>query len=90
MGGGALLSGEARYRIHKRKERYLEDDEKAQIEKIFEHFDFSGNRRVSSHYFGEIMRLLQYNIGLEEEKLLLATIDKGSGRITLEKLYNLL
>jgi hypothetical protein len=32
------------------------------------------------------MRLLQYNIGLEEEKLLLSTIDRGAGRITLDKL----
>ena len=41
-------------------------------------------------YFGEIMRLLRYNIGLEEEKLLLSTIDKGGGRITIDKLIGLL
>ena len=72
------MSGDQRYSIHKKQQRVLEDDEKAQIEKIFEHFDYGGNKRVHSKHFGDIMRLLQYNIGLEEEKILQATIDKGS------------
>ena len=86
----ALSSNENRLKIHKKKERFIEDDEKAQIEQIFLAFDYSGNRKVSSQSFGEIMRLLQYNIGLEEEKLLLSTIDRGVGRITLDKLIHLL
>ena len=39
----------------------------------------------------EILRLLQYNIGLEEEKELMAMLDKfNQGRFTFEKLRDLL
>ena len=58
------------YRIHYEKFRTLEDDEIAQVEHIFNHFDFSagvqkGNKagskvstKVKTQYLGEILQLL--------------------------------
>jgi hypothetical protein len=45
---GALGSNDNRFKIHKKKERFIEDDEKAQIEQIFLAFDYLGNKKVSS------------------------------------------
>lgn len=54
----------------------MEDDEAAQIELIFQKFDFAKNKKVKTQYLPEILRLLQYNVGLEEEKELMAMLDK--------------
>ena len=85
------------YRIHYEKFRTLEDDEIAQVEHIFNYFDFSNNNahksnsKVKTQYLGEILQLLQHNVGLQEVKELTVHIDKTNmGRFTMDKLVSML
>ena len=86
------------FRIHYEKFRTLEDDEIAQVEHIFNHFDFSSaahtsnvHKKVKTQYLGEILQLLQHNIGIEETKELTVMIDKTNmGRFSMDKIVSLL
>ena len=91
------------FRIHYEKFRTLEDDEIAQVEHIFSAFDFSAgvqktnkpnakvSAKVKTDRLGEILQLLQYNVGLEETKELTVSLDKaGMGRFSVDKLVALL
>ena len=69
----------------------LEEDELAQVEEIFKHFDFGNNGRVKTQDLPNILRLLEYNIGKQEEKELTYEIDKkNKGFFTMRELVTLL
>ena len=96
--GKQAQSVDKNFRIHYDKFRTLEDDEKAQIEHIFNHFNFStgpsktskANTKVKTQYLGEILQLLQYNVGQDETKELQVWIDKSDTRFSVEKLISML
>ena len=95
--GKNLAQQDKNYRIHYEKFRTLEDDEIAQVEHIFNYFDFSNNNahksnsKVKTQYLGEILQLLQHNVGLQEVKELTVHIDKTNmGRFTMDKLISML
>ena len=85
-------------RSYYEKFRTLEDDEIAQVEHIFNHFDFSSathntntTKKVKTQYLGEILQLLQHNVGIEETKELTVVIDKSNmGRFAMDKLISML
>ena len=77
----------------------MEDDERAQIEHIFNHFNFSSGpskatskatSKVKTQYLGEILQLLQFNVGQDETKELQVWIDKSDTRFSVDKLISLL
>ena len=69
----------------------LEEDEIAQAEEIFRHFDFGNNGRVKTNDLPDILRLLEYNIGKQEASELIYEIDKkNKGYFTLRDLTQLL
>ena len=69
----------------------LEEDEIAQAEEIFRHFDFGNNGRVKTSDLPDILRLLEYNIGKQEAAELIYEIDKkNKGFFTLRDLISLL
>jgi len=79
------------FKIHHKEYRAIEEDEKAQIEEIFKHFDFGNRGRVATAELPTILRLLQHNIGEDEDKELRFDIDsKSKGFFTLKELVNLL
>lgn len=103
MGARGTLAGkqaavsDKNFRIHYEKFRTLEDDEIAQVLHTFNYFDFSAvqhskaNTKVKTQYLGEILQMLQHNIGLQETKELTATLDKNNmGRFAMDKLVGLL
>jgi len=69
----------------------VEEDEIAEISEIFNHFDFGNRGRVATTDLPTILRLLQHNIGEDEEKALRYEVDKKNrGYFTLKELVNLL
>ena len=69
----------------------LEEDEIAQAEEIFRHFDFGNNGRVKTSDLPDILRLLEYNIGKQEAAELIYEVDKrNKGYFTLKDLTSLL
>ena len=69
----------------------VEEDEVAQIQEIFKHFDFSNRGRVATSDLPNILRLLQHNIGEEEDKELRYEIDKKNrGYFTMRDLTSML
>ena len=78
-------------KIHYQQFKGVEQDEVAQIQEIFRHFDFGNRGRVATSDLPNILRLLQYNIGEEEDKELRYEIDKKNrGYFTLRELTTLL
>ena len=86
------LSTGSRFKIHSRGEfRSVEEDETAQIQEIFKHFDHGNRGRVATVELPTILRLLQHNIGEEEDKELRYEVDKkNKGYFTMKELVNLL
>ena len=79
------------FRISYKSERVVEEDEIAQISEIFNHFDFGKRGRVDTTNLPTILRLLQHNIGEDEDKELRYEVDKKNrGYFTLKELINLL
>jgi Ca2+-binding EF-hand superfamily protein len=79
------------FKIHYREYRTVEEDEIAQIAEIFKHFDFGNRGRVATTDLPTILRLLQHNIGEDEDKELRYEVDKkNKGFFTLKELVNLL
>ena len=79
------------FRISFKNHRVVEEDEVAQIAEIFEHFDFGHRGRVATSDLPTILRLLQHNIGEDEDKELRYEIDKKNrGYFTLKELVTLL
>ena len=79
------------FRISYKNHRVVEEDEIAQIAEIFEHFDFGHRGRVATSDLPTILRLLQHNIGEDEDKELRYEVDrKNRGYFTLKELINLL
>ena len=77
--------------IHFTQFKVVEEDEVAQIQEIFKHFDFGNRGRVATSDLPNILRLLQHNIGEEEDKELRYEIDKkNKGYFTLRELTTLL
>ena len=78
-------------KINYKRFQILEEDDIAQVETIFKHFDFSNRGRVATSDLPNILRLLEYNIGKVEEAELLYEIDKkNKGTFTMKELTSLL
>ena len=79
------------YKISYPNERVVEEDEIAEISYIFDHFDFGKRGRVATTDLPTILRLLQHNVGEDEEKALRYEVDKKNrGYFTLKELVKLL
>lgn len=79
------------FKISYPKDRVVEEDEIAEISEIFNHFDFGNRGRVATTDLPTILRLLQHNIGEDEDKALRYEVDKKNrGYFTLKELVNLL
>ena len=79
------------FKINYEKFMALEEDELAQVEEIFKHFDFGNNGRVKTVDLPKILRLLQHNIGKIEESELKYEVDKkNKGYFTMRELVTLL
>jgi Ca2+-binding EF-hand superfamily protein len=79
------------FKIHYKEYKAIEEDEIAQITEIFKHFDFGNRGRVATAELPTILRLLQHNIGEDEDKELRFEVDsKSKGFFTLKELVNLL
>ena len=79
------------FKIHYKEYKANEEDEIAQITEIFKHFDFGNRGRVATAELPTILRLLQHNIGEDEDKELRFEVDsKSKGFFTLKELVNLL
>ena len=79
------------FKITKAAFRILEEDEIAQVEEIFKHFDFGNNGRCKTSDLPKILRLLEKNIGKVEESELKYEVDKkNKGFFTMKELINLL
>ena len=79
------------FKISYKNHRAIEEDEVAQIQEIFNHFDFGHRGRVATSDLPTILRLLQHNIGEDEDKELRYEVDKKNrGYFTLKELVNLL
>ena len=77
--------------IHHQQFRFLEEDEIAEVQEIFNHFDLAGRGRVTTDQLTQILHLLSHNIGKVEEKTLMYQIDKkGRGYFTMPDLVRLL
>ena len=57
--------------IHYQQFRFLEEDEIAEVQEIFNHFDLAGRGRVTTDQITQILQLLSHNIGKVEEKTLM-------------------
>ena len=69
----------------------IEEDEIAQVEEIFKHFDFGNNGRVKTADLPKILRLLEKNIGKVEESELKYEVDKkNKGFFHMKQLVDLL
>ena len=78
-------------KIHYSQFDMLEEDDLAQVQEIFNHFDFGHNGRVKTADLPSILRLLEHNIGKIEEKELMYEIDKkNKGYFTMADLSTLL
>ena len=55
-------------KINYKRFQILEEDDIAQVEEIFKHFDFSNRGRVATADLPNILRLLEFNIGKIEER----------------------
>ena len=78
-------------KINYKRFQILEEDDIAQVEEIFKHFDFSNRGRVATADLPNILRLLEFNIGKIEEADLLYEIDKkNKGTFTMKELTSLL
>ena len=79
------------FKINYEKFTALEEDDLAQVEEIFKHFDFGNNGRVKTVDLPKILRLLQHNIGKIEESELKYEVDKkNKGYFTMKELVTLL
>ena len=79
------------YSIHKQKFKAIEEDEQAQIYEIFRRFDYSKKGRVETKELANILRLLQHNIGEDEDSKLRYAIDKKrKGFFVMNDLLSLL
>ena len=77
--------------IHHAQFKVLEEDEIAQVQVIFNHFDLAGRGRIQTHEVTQILQLMGHNIGKVEEKQLMYDIDKkGKGYFQMQDLINLL
>ena len=82
---------QAANKIHFSQFKVVEEDEVAQIAEIFKHFDFGNRGRVATSDLPNILRLLQHNIGEEEDKELRYEIDKKNrGYFTMRELTSML
>ena len=78
-------------KIHYSHFEIHEEDDLAQVQEIFNHFDFGHNGRVKTADLPNILRLLEHNIGKIEEKELMYEIDrKNKGYFTIADLATLL
>ena len=69
----------------------MEEDEIAQVQSIFNHFDLAGRGRVITTDLPKILQLLKHNIGKIGSKELAYEIDKkGKGFFTMADLVTLL
>ena len=79
------------FQINYEQTRVIEEDEIAEIKVIFDSLDFGKRGRVTTNELPTILRLLQHNVGEEEEKGLRFEIDrKNKGYFTLKELVTLL
>ena len=44
----------------------MEEDEEAEVQELFNHFDTGNRKKLSIDYLPKILRLLNYNIGKVE------------------------
>ena len=56
------------FKINYPRFNVLEEDEVAQVEEIFKHFDFGNNGRVKTSELPSILQLLEHNVGKLEVK----------------------
>lgn len=79
------------FKISYENPRCMEEDEIAEIKTIFDHFDFGNRGRVATTDLPTVLRLLQHNVGKDEEKSLSYEIDKKNrGYFTMNELIKLL
>ena len=79
------------FKINYNQFHVLEEDEVAQVEEIFKHFDFGNNGRVKTIELPSILQLLEHNIGKIEESELKYEVDKkNKGYFTMKELVSLL
>ena len=79
------------FKINYPRFHVLEEDEVAQVEEIFKHFDFGNNGRVKTSELPSILQLLEHNIGrLEESELKYEVDKKNKGFFTMKELVSLL
>ena len=89
--GGEEVKASKEFKISYPGTRIIEEDEEVAIKEIFDHFDFGDRHRVNTSDLPTILRLLQHNIGEDEDKELRFLIDKKNrGYFTMPDLKNLL
>lgn len=89
--GGEEVKASKEFKISYPGKRIIEEDEEVAIKEIFDHFDFGDRHRVNTSDLPNILRLLQHNIGEDEDKELRFLVDKKNrGYFTMADLKNLL
>jgi len=79
------------FKISYEQSRVIEEDEQAELPTIFNHFDYGNRGRVQTTDLPTILRMLQHNVGEDEEKFLRFEIDrKNKGFFSLKELVRLL